>query len=219
MNGRLGHGLVILGISLAIVGAVATSTDGGTVEAEAVAPSLSPALGSEEFVAAAPRFDIPIRSARISDEVDPARARPVTIRVAEIALDARIIPVGVDSNNQFDVPSAETVGWYQYSSSPGATGASVLAAHVDYGGTPGAFFNLQKVLPGDLLEVELDDGTVLPYLVTGNTVYDKTELPAGELFRKDGDPVLQLITCGGAFNPAERSYEANVVVTAVPVTA
>jgi hypothetical protein len=73
------------------------------------------------------------------------------------------------------------------------------------------------VLPGDVLEIEMDDGTVIAYEVIGNTLYDKTELPAGELFRKDGESVLQLITCGGTFDPDRRSYEANLVVTAVPV--
>ena len=36
-------------------------------------------------------------------------------------------------------------------------------------------------------------------------------------YRITGEPVLQLITCGGTFNPEARSYEANVVVTAVPL--
>lgn len=215
----LGHGLIVLSIALAVVGAVATSAKSEPAEALTVTGSSVSVLQSEELVAAGPRFDIPIRSARLSDDIDPDRARPTTVRVAGIGLEASIIPVGVDANNQFAVPAADTVGWYQHSSSPGSPGASVLAAHVDYGGTPGAFFNLAEVLPGDTLEIEMDDGTVLLYQVTGNTIYDKAELPAGELFRKDGDSVLQLITCGGTFNPSQHSYEANVVVTAAPLTA
>ena len=63
----------------------------------------------------------------------------------------------------------------------------------------------------------MSDGTVMQYRIVGNTQYDKTELPAEEVFRKSGETVLQLITCGGEFDPDERSYLANVVVTAVPV--
>jgi hypothetical protein len=92
----------------------------------------------------------------------------------------------------------------------------VLAAHVDYGGKPGAFFNLGDLRPNDALEVEMADGSVMRYRVVGNTQYDKKELPAEEVFRKTGETVLQLITCGGEFDPAARSYLANVVVTAVP---
>ena len=37
------------------------------------------------------------------------------------------------------------------------------------------------------------------------------------LFRKSGDPVLRLITCGGTFDREQLSYKGNLVVTAVPV--
>lgn len=216
MISSVGRGAILLSISLAAVGAVAASPEwtpatpsAGTIRSEPATPH-SPS--------AAAAVDVPIRSGRLSDDVVRESIQPVAIRVAGIALEAPVIAVGVDRDNRFAVPVADTVGWYRYSSSPGEPGASVLAAHVDYGGVEGAFFNLAKVLPGDTLEVEMEDGRVILYEVRGNTEYDKTELPAGELFRKDGEPVLQLITCGGTFDPQRRSYEANVVVTAVPIT-
>lgn len=219
MTPKLAHGGILLAISLATVGAVATSSDWPP---SAAPETMVGVLRSETLVGeplSKPQpavLDVPIRSGRIVDDVVPETMQPVAVRVAGIALEAPVISVGVDSQNQFAVPAADTVGWYQYSSSPGDPGASVLAAHVDYGGVAGAFFNLTEVLPGDALEVEMEDGRVIQYVVTGNNQYDKTELPASELFRKDGDSVLQLITCGGTFNPEQRSYEANVVVTAVP---
>lgn len=220
---KVAHGAILLSISLATVGAVASSTDwtpdDEPAAEESAATSGDDLLAATEPIATGPAFDVPLRSGRLADDVVEETLQPVAIRVAGIALEASVIPVGVDGNNQFAVPAADTVGWYQYSSSPGDAGASVLAAHVDYGGEAGAFFNLSEVLPGDTLELEMEDGRVLQYEVVGNTEYDKTELPAGELFRKDGESVLQLITCGGTFNPDERSYEANVVVTAVPIAA
>ncbi|MCP3992116.1 MAG: class F sortase [Actinomycetia bacterium] len=222
MSRRPIHGLIILAIALAVAGAMTTSKDWEVAGASAlVAEEPDPVVdgGSEVEEPVGPTFQVPIRSARLSDNVPTDDGdRPVLVRVAGIGLEAPIISVGVDDNNQFAVPAADTVGWYQHSSSPGTPGAAVLAAHVDYGGRPGAFFNLSEVLPGDTLELEMEDGTVIAYKVTGNTIYDKTELPANELFRKDGDSVLQLITCGGTFNPDKRSYAANVVVTAEPLT-
>jgi LPXTG-site transpeptidase (sortase) family protein len=159
---------------------------------------------------------VPVRNGELLDDTPDAGPDPVAVRIGDIALDAPVLAVGVDDQNQLAVPAADTVGWYQFSATPGDPGATVLAAHVDYGGRPGAFFNLAELRPGDRVEVELSDGSVLPYRVTGNTQYDKTRLPAEELFRKDGSPVLQLITCGGSFDPAGRTYLANVVVTAVP---
>ena len=39
----------------------------------------------------------------------------------------------------------------------------------------------------------------------------------GELvFARDGDSRLVLVTCGGRFDPARRSYDDNIVVRAVP---
>lgn len=220
---KVAHGAILLSISLATVGAIATSTDWdpepvGSDETDDGLRS-EELLGATEPVSSGPAVDVPMRSGRLVDDVVAETIQPVSIRVAGIDLEAPIISVGVDGNNQFAVPAADTVGWYQFSSSPGDPGASVLAAHVDYGGVPGAFFNLAKVLPGDTLELEMEDGRMILYEVTGNTQYDKTELPAGELFRKEGDSVLQLITCGGTFDPEQHSYEANVVVTAVPIAA
>ena len=44
----------------------------------------------------------------------------------------------------------------------------------------------------------------------------KRELPP-RLFARRGKPALALVTCGGAFDEATRTYAENVVVWAVPV--
>ncbi len=216
------QGLFVLAISLATAGAIATSSDWSPQTDDSTASAL-PGVAALPLASVStgdgPASEVPLRSGRLIDDVVVEPVQPVAIRVAGIALEATIISVGVDDNDQFDVPAADTVGWYQHSASPGEAGASVLAAHVDYGGAPGAFFNLAEVLPGDRLELEMEDGRVMEFVVTGNTEYSKTELPFDELFRKEGESVLQLITCGGTFDPEARSYEANVVVTAVPVGA
>ena len=48
-------------------------------------------------------------------------------------------------------------------------------------------------------------------------LYDKSALPEDDLFRRSGDPLLQLVTCGGSYDPATRHYLGNRVVTARPV--
>ena len=217
MNNPLAQGAIVLAISLATVGAVATADQG----AASGSPGAALVLRSEAVVGApgATNTGVPIHDGRIDDQVSPPKAEvtPTQIRVGAITLQAPVIPVGVDQKDQFDVPAADTVGWYRYGPRPGQPGASVLAAHVDYGGKHGAFFHLRDLETGDLLDVVMSDGSTMSFRVTGNFQYDKTQLPADELFRKDGAPVLHLITCGGTFNPARHSYEANVVVTAEPV--
>lgn len=219
MNNPVAHGAIVLAISLATVGAIA-SADRGAASGD---PGATPVLRSEAAapVAAAGVTGVPIHDGRIDDQAaSPPKAEvtPTQIRVGAIGLQSHVIPVGVDEKDQFDVPAADTVGWYRYGPRPGQPGASVLAAHVDYGGKPGAFFHLRDLEVGDLLDLVMSDGSTSSFRVTGNFRYDKTQLPADELFRKDGAPVLHLITCGGTFNPARHSYEANVVITAEPVT-
>ena len=217
MNQRLTSGVFVLAISLAILGAVVTAHK---IPADAQGSELESAVVSLQQPVGRAIAQVPLRSGFL-DPNDSSTTEdesfPVAVRIGQIGLEAPVISVGVDDQNDFDVPAADTVGWYKFSSTPGSTGSTVLAAHVDYAGREGAFFNLEDVSPGDTLEVEMADGTVMAYEVTGSVLYDKEALPAEDLFRKDGAPTLQLITCGGAFDSTERSYLGNLVVTAEPI--
>ncbi len=151
-----------------------------------------------------------------------AAAAPVRIRVGDIAVDAPVVPVGVDPAGQMEVPvDVSTVGWYRFGPGPGAAaGSSVLSGHVDdrVQGR-GAFYALTDLAEGDRVEVDLADGGVVAYEVTRVERIDKDQLPVDQLFARDGAPVLTLVTCGGEFDSARRSYRLNVVVTAEPVLA
>ncbi|MGI9595799.1 MAG: class F sortase [Acidimicrobiales bacterium] len=217
MNPRLLAGAFTMAISLALVGAAVTAHE--IPAAEESATLSSQAVVVRPVGAAEPQ--VPLRSAFLENQaagVDESDT-PIAVRIPDIGLEATILSVGVDEENQFAVPAADTVGWYKYGSAPGNSGSAVLAAHVDYGGRAGAFFNLGDLKVGEILEVEMLDGAVLRYRVRDNVLYDKQELPADELFRKDGEAVLTLITCGGTFDHDRRSYRGNVVVTAEPIEA
>ncbi len=148
---------------------------------------------------------------------DRAALAPVRISVPRLGIDGPVIPVGIATDRQLDVPAALTAGWYRHSALPGGTGAAVIAAHVDYSGKPGLFFDLRLTDVGDEIVLEAPDGTRRIYRVTSVQLYDKTELPSTELFRSDGEHGLHLVTCGGTFDPVTRSYRGNQVVTALPV--
>lgn len=217
MNHRLLFGAFAMAISLALVGAAVTAHD---IPAEADAAKLESAAIAARTTGGA-ETQVPLRSAFLDSQASGVAESdvPIAVRIPDLGLEATVLSVGVDEENQFAVPAADTVGWYKYGASPGSAGSAVLAAHVDYGGQAGAFFNLSELQTGETLEVEMLDGSVLKYRVTDNVLYDKEELPADELFRKDGDAVLTLITCGGTFDHERRSYIGNVVVTAKPIEA
>lgn len=217
MNQRLTGGVFVLAISLALLGAVVTAHK---IPADAQVAELGSAVVSVQQPVGRATAQVPLRSGFLDQNGGSAeddQSFPVAVRIAGIGLEAPVISVGVDERNDFDVPAADTVGWYKYSSTPGSIGSTVLAAHVDYAGQEGAFFNLEEVTAGEILEVEMADGSIMQYEVTDSVLYDKQALPAEDLFRKDGAPTLQLITCGGDFDSSERSYLGNLVVTAEPL--
>ena len=47
-------------------------------------------------------------------------------------------------------------------------------------------------------------------------VISKRALPLNEIFDRDGPPRLRIVSCGGAYLPAQGGYQDNIVVTAVP---
>ncbi len=189
---------------------------------DAPAPAPRPAVTA----AAAPGTTAPAPSSAPAEGAEGAQAQetapPVRIRVGDIAVDAPVVPVGVDAAGQMEVPvDVATIGWYRFGPGPGAAaGSSVLSGHVDDSVQGrGAFYALTDLGEGDRVEVDLADGGVVAYEVTRVERVDKAELPVDRLFARDGAPVLTLVTCGGEFDTARRSYRLNVVVTAEPVVA
>jgi LPXTG-site transpeptidase (sortase) family protein len=143
---------------------------------------------------------------------------PVTISFPSIGVDGSPVdPVGIEPNGEMEVPPARRVGWYQYGARPGQAGSTVLAAHIAADGVDGVFRHLADVEVGDRFEVTMDDGTTVAYEIVELAQYDKTELPFDRVFARDGDSTVTLVTCGGSFQPSERSYQDNVVAYAAPI--
>lgn len=158
-------------------------------------------------------------------------AIPVRLVISSIGVDASVEAVGLEptetisktSNNTsasestVAVPGRTEAGWYSYGSSPGQSGATVLAGHVDFGGERGVFWDLDELESGTVIEVHLSDGSIAKYRTMRGTDFSRDNLPSAELFRETGAPALHLITCGGAFNRNLGRYESNYVVTAAPI--
>lgn len=156
-----------------------------------------------------------------STSVRPAAgtpASPTRLRIPALDIDAPVAGVGVDEQGDLAViDDVETVGWYEHGPAPGGDGSAVLAAHVDTAEQgPGVFFDLTELAAGDEIVVDDGDGVTRRFVVRRLDRHDRDELPTDALFAREGPARLTLITCGGPFDPAQRSYRDNVVVTAVP---
>ncbi len=93
----------------------------------------------------------------------------------------------------------------------------MLAAHVSYEGEVGPFTRLSSLPLGTVVALTSADGSVRRYAVRSVRRAAKDALDRAGLFRTDGPPVLVMVTCGGAYDPATHSFADNVVATATPV--
>ena len=165
--------------------------------------------------ARAPSTDPPTTT--VPEEVAP-RAEPTRLQIDTIDVSRfPIRDVGLQENGQLEIPDETEIGWYKYGATAGHPGATVLAAHVNWGGSRGPFAQLGAVEPGDKIEVALDDGSSRSYVVAERATYGKLSLPRDRIWRNTGPEELVLITCGGDFNPEIRSFKSNIVVFAVPI--
>ncbi len=135
-------------------------------------------------------------------------------------MQTRLTGLGVTAGGALQVPSSTAVaGWYTRSPRPGAIGSAVIAGHIDSRTGPGVFFNLSRLHRGDRVYVRRADGTLALFRVTAVRSYAKKHFPTVAVYGPVPDAELRLITCGGAFDSALRSYLSNVVVYAVQATA
>jgi sortase (surface protein transpeptidase) len=139
-------------------------------------------------------------------------ARPVSVAIPALGVDAPVQPLGVDSDRKLEVPTDPAVaGWYRDSSAPGAAGAAVIAGHVTWKQEPAVFFELGDLRPGQRVHVRRADGRTAVFAITEIEQYTKDEFPTARVYRPVDRPVLRLITCGGEYDADNDTYTANVV--------
>ncbi len=234
MIGRPGVVVLALVAAGALLATVPGLFDGRPRDArrQPVAPrdTAMVALPTERPSPPAPRSEQPLapdgsgpvrhRSARIEDIDEARKPRPSRLRIARLGVDAPVAALGVARSGEMDVPTdADTVAWYEYGPSPGQRGSAVLAAHVDYNGREGVFFRLADLRSGDRVEVAFAMDRTRTFVVQRRASVAKRALAVDKLFRRTGGATLTLITCGGDFDAATRSYRNNVIVRAVPLDA
>jgi LPXTG-site transpeptidase (sortase) family protein len=143
-------------------------------------------------------------------------AAPARLLIPKIGVDAPVTPKGLRPDGFMDTPNGpEDVAWYVLSARPGMGGNAVLSGHLDYHDYGAAvFWRLKELQQGDLVEVRLDDGSVLRYQVSLKLSYDARTAPVQEIIGPTGKEVVTLITCGGTFDSESRNYSHRLVVRA-----
>ena len=193
----LGAGLIVAG-----AGAAGLALTRQPVTAQYAATQALPAPTGP--IAAAPQQ----QSARVS--------LPVALTIPSIGVQTSLIRLGLTASGALQVPPSTAVaGWYAGGPPPGAIGSAVIAGHVDSSVGPGVFFRLASLRPGDRVYVGRTDGTLAVFRVTVVRQFPKDSFPTAAIYGPTPDAELRLITCGGTFDPGQRSYLSNTVVYAV----
>ncbi|MFF8730300.1 class F sortase [Streptomyces sp. NPDC015171] len=146
-------------------------------------------------------------------------AVPQRVDIPALGVQAPVTARGLDAQGAIDPPPYDqpgVVGWYGAGTRPGAAGAALLVGHVDTETRPAVFYKLSTLKPGQTVRVVRADAKVAEFTVDDVRVLPRDDFDARLAYgpRTPGRAELRLITCGGTFDRASRSYTANVVVSA-----
>jgi sortase (surface protein transpeptidase) len=166
----------------------------------------SPALDSVQWKAGTP-----------TGSSTPTGPAPTRVRIPTIAVDSALVDLRLDAAGALESPKDYAVaGWYADGTRPGDAGPAIIAGHVDTKQGPAVFFRLHELRAGQTIEVMRGERWV-SFKVLAVRKYPKSTFPTDEVYAPTPNAQLRLITCGGTFDSARRSYVDNVVVYAVAV--
>jgi LPXTG-site transpeptidase (sortase) family protein len=137
------------------------------------------------------------------------------LRIPSIGVDAPVQEKGIDASNTMENPDGpESVAWYNFTAKPGiGAGNAAFSGHVDYINYGKAVFgDIDELVEGDLIEVVLEDGTVVQFAVTASQLYTVSDIPMAEVLAPTSTESVTLITCGGTFSAG--AYTHRLVVRA-----
>jgi sortase (surface protein transpeptidase) len=140
---------------------------------------------------------------------------PVRLRIPSIGVDSALMGLGLQDDGSLEVPpEGFPAGWYTGAPTPGELGPAIIAGHVDWAGARGVFYSLRDLAAGDDISVEREDGSAARFRVASVQQFPKDAFPTAAVYADLDHAGLRLITCGGSFDRAARSYRDNIVVFA-----
>lgn len=146
-----------------------------------------------------------------------ARSRPVRLLIPKISVDAPFTDLAIGSAGRLNPPPAHDtnlVGWYAKGASPGETGTSIIAGHVDTATSAAVFARLSELGKGDRFQVLRADGRKASFVVDSAETFDKDTFPSERVYGDTARAQVRLITCAGDYDRQVKDYTANLVVFA-----
>lgn len=209
-GGVIVDGVTASGRSLAEIDEVGTRA-GRIAEPDAAGRPAQPASRSIP--------DLAVTSASVSSLASRAPVKvqiPTLLTIESLGVSARVVAVGVAPDGQMEIPErGDQIGWYRHGPAPGAAhGSAVLASHITTRTGWGVLAGLGELGRGDPIVVHTAAGEI-HYTVRARAVVPKADLDTAELFARQGEHRLLIVTCGGPWVEAEGAHRDNVIVEAV----
>ena len=143
---------------------------------------------------------------------------PRYLRIPHIQVSTRIRRLGLDSKGAIATPNnINDAGWYDASVKPGEKdGASIIEGHVAGPTQHGVFWDLNKLVYGDTIEIEKGSGEVITYKVTKTEKVPTDQLSLGKYLTAEipGQHDLKLVTAAGKYNIINGVYDTRLIVFA-----
>ncbi len=145
---------------------------------------------------------------------------PVRLAISKINVDASVEYVGITPAGAMDVPKGPVdVAWLKLGVRPGEIGSAVISGHYGWkDNIPAVFDNLSLLQKGDQLSVIDENGATTTFAVRESRIYGQADDASEVFISSDGKAHLNLITCTGIWNAANKSYSQRLVVFTDKVT-
>ncbi len=153
-------------------------------------------------------------TALIYPEIKIGSGLPVRMKIPSLKIDTHIESAGLTKEGAVAVPKGpDNVVWFDLGPRPGEIGSSVINGHSGYkDNKPAVFDNLDKLRKGDKIYVEDEFGAATVFVVREFETYNSKANPAEVFSSNDGASHLNLVTCTGNWNEAERTHSNRLVV-------
>lgn len=139
---------------------------------------------------------------------------PVRLKIPRLYVNSAIEYVGLTPDGAVGVPTGPVnAAWFNLGPHPGQKGSAVIVGHYGWkNGIPAVFDNLSKVRKGDKVYVQDASGATITFVVREVRTYGQNEDATAVFTASDGKAHLNLITCSGVWNKAQKSYSTRLVV-------
>jgi sortase A len=145
---------------------------------------------------------------------DESTGLPVRLTIPKLNIDATVEYLGLTPQGSMAVPAGPMdVAWFDLGPRPGENGSAVIAGHEGWkDGIWAVFDNLYTLHVGDKVYIEDEKNATTTFVVSGIRTYDQNGNATDVFSSSDGKAHLNLITCEGTWNAAEKSYSNRLVV-------